>query len=528
MSWLKNLKIAKKLLLLNISSLIFIISVGAVGFYNMNKAAQQSTIMYEEYLLPVKWINDLRTHNRAIEALLKEIILTPDAGDRKELLNQITDRTNKINDEYAIYKAKNLTDYEKERILQIDAALEVRSMQRDPLFKLIEQGELKKAYTLYNTNIAPSVEIMNKNFRELADYNSDEAVKLNKNVQKQQQQSTLLMVVIMVIAAVLALTLGTIITRLLLKPISEMVDAMSIAEKGDLTVQADYRSNDEIGILVSSFNQLVDTTRIAIAEVTSSANNLSASAEEISASTEQIASGSQQQADDASMSSEMVTEMTKAVQEVSKNAEQAAHLTDQTMEAAKRGSIALQDTMDGMNQINETIHDLESKSVQIGEIVEVIDDIAEQTNLLALNAAIEAARAGEAGKGFAVVADEVRKLAERSSSATKEISHLVNIIQENTKLSVQSVQVGNEKTERAGATFEEIVKLVQESAAKSTEIAAASEQQSAQAEEVLHAVENIASVTQETAAGIEETATTATDLSKMADTLHELTKRFKI
>ena len=366
--------------------------------------------------------------------------------------------------------------------------------------------------------------------------NLDALVKLNRDgAKKASDDSTSAVksgIIFISTAIILSILIGIFIsiqlTRMISKPLVELKEQAITVSEGDLTERIEVRSKDEIGQLGNAFNEMQESLRRLVQEVKQNTEQVASSAEEISASTEQIASGSQQQAEDASMSADMVTEMTSAVQEVSKNAEKTAQLTDKTMGAAKQGSIVIKDAIDGMNQINVNIRDLESKSVQIGEIVEVIDDIAEQTNLLALNAAIEAARAGEAGKGFAVVADEVRKLAERSSSATKEISQLVNIIQENTKISVQSVQAGNEKTERAGTTFEEILRLVQESAAKATEIAAASQQQSAQAEEVLHAVGNIASVTQETAAGIEETANTATDLAKMAETLDQLTKRFKI
>ena len=410
----------------------------------------------------------------------------------------------------------------------MDADVKDMRTQRELLYKVIDKKNMKEAYTFYLANVKQPTDELNATLTEIADYKAKEADKLREDIASQEHTATTVMISIIVIAAILAITLGMIITRLLVNPIKEVVDVMRVAEKGDLTVQADYQSKDEIGILVASFNQLVETTRSAIEQVTTSANNLAASVEEISASTEEIASGSQQQAQDANTSADMVSEMTNAVQEVSKNAEHAARLTDQTMGAAQQGGVVLNDAIAGMEQIRVNIHDLANKSVQIGEIVEVIDDIAEQTNLLALNAAIEAARAGEAGKGFAVVADEVRKLAERSSKATKEISELVSMIQENTKVSVQSVETGSEKAANAGTTFEEILKLVNQSAAKVTEIAAASEQQSAQAEEVLQAVGNIASVTEETAAGIEETATTATDLAEMAETLNQLAARFKI
>lgn len=525
---LKNLKTAKKLLFLNIVSILFIIIVGAVGFYYMQNMSDETNNLYEQQLLPVKWINDTRAQSRANEALVKEIAITKDEAKRQELIAEISSRAATIQESINNYKTTSMTDYEKEKMVIIESTQTEIATNRQDLYDVIEKQGLEKAYEFYLANVAPAIKTMNDTLTEMADYKADEADKLREEIKSQEGIATIIIVIVIIIAIALALTLGVIITRLLTNPIKQIVDTMAIAEKGDLTIQADYKSKDEIGMMVESFNQLVESTRKAIEEVTNSANNLAASVEEISASTEQIASGSQQQAQDATMSANMMSEMTNAVQEVSKNAEQAAILTERTTGAAQHGGVVLSDAIQGMIQIRESIHELSNKSVQIGEIVEVIDDIAEQTNLLALNAAIEAARAGEAGKGFAVVADEVRKLAERSSKATKEISELVNVIQENTKYSVQTVEVGNEKAANAGTTFEEILQLVQESSAKVTEIAAASQQQTAQAEEVMQAVTNIALVTEETSAGIEETATTASDLAEMAETLNGLAARFKI
>lgn len=528
MNLLKNLKTARKLLVLNIVSILFIIAVGVVGFYYMQNMSDQASELYEEQLLPVKWINDTRAQSRANEALVKEIAITKDQAKRQELIAEISSRAAKVQESINNYNSTSLTKYEQEKMVIIESAQKEIATNREELYKVIEAQGLEKAYEFYLANVAPAIKTMNDTLTEMADYKSDEADQLRTEIKAQEKTATTIIVIVIVIAIALALTLGVIISRLLTTPIKQIVDAMAIAEKGDLTIKANYFSKDEIGEMVTSFNQLVESTRQAIEEVTNSANNLAASAEEISASTEQIASGSQQQAQDANTSANMMSEMTNAVQEVSKNAEQAAILTDRTMGAAQHGGVVLNDAIQGMVQIRESIHELSNKSVQIGEIVEVIDDIAEQTNLLALNAAIEAARAGDAGKGFAVVADEVRKLAERSSKATKEISELVSIIQENTKYSVQSVETGNEKAANAGTTFEEILQLVRESSAKVTEIAAASEQQTAQAEEVMQAVTNIALVTEETSAGIEETATTASDLAEMAEALNQLAARFKI
>lgn len=528
MNWLKNLTVVKKLLMLIISSLVFIVLVGGVGFYNMNQMVDRSTEMYEDNLLPVKWINDLRTQSRANEALLKETMIMQDRTRIDEIISEINERgklaVNDVND----YKNTNLTDYERERLPQVEALLTDIQTEREQLFPIVANGTPEEAYKFFETRLQQPTNELNLLLQELADFNAKEADELRNEIQSQEKTTTIFMVIIIVIAAILPIILGMVISRTLTIPINGLVSEMAKAGEGDLTAHGDYYSKDEIGELIVSFNQMISNMHRAIGEVTENATSLAASAEEISASTEEIASGSAQQAQDANTSADMMTEMAEAVQAVSENAQHAASLTDRTVGAAEQGGIVINDTIVGMEQISTSIQDLANKSVQIGEIIEVIDDIAEQTNLLALNAAIEAARAGEAGKGFAVVADEVRKLAERSSKATKEISELITMIQENTKRSVDSVAMGNERVEKAGTTFNDIVKLLKDSSARVTEIAAASEQQAAQAQEVLSAVQNIASVTQETAAGIEETATTATDLATMAETLNQLASRFKV
>ncbi|MED4354659.1 methyl-accepting chemotaxis protein [Schinkia azotoformans] len=528
MSWLKNISVARKFLLLIISSLLFIVLVGVVGFYNLNQMVSRSNDMYENNLLPIKWINDLRAQTRANEALMKEMMITKDKTKISEMIREIEERgkvsVNDVND----YKGTKLSDFESERLPQVEDLLKEIQTEREQLFSIIDNGNTEEAHEIFESRLAQPINELNVMLQELADYNAKAADELQNEINSQETTTTIFMTVIIVLAAVLSILLGMVISRIITNPIKGLVGEMAKAGEGDLTVHIDYTSKDEIGVLVTSFNQMISNMNRAIAEVTENATSLAASAEEISASTEEIASGSAQQAQDTNTSMDMVTEMTNAIQAVSENAQNAASLADQTVGAAEQGGLVLNDTIVGMEQISTSIHDLADKSVQIGEIIEVIDDIAEQTNLLALNAAIEAARAGEAGKGFAVVADEVRKLAERSSKATKEISELITIIQENTKRSVDSVAIGNQRVEKAGSTFKDIVKLVKDSSAKVTEIAAASEEEAAQAQEVLLSVQNIASVTEETAAGIEETASTATDLAGMAEALSQLALRFKI
>lgn len=181
-----------------------------------------------------------------------------------------------------------------------------------------------------------------------------------------------------------------------------------------------------------------------------------------------------------------------------------------------------------MTRVNEQMSKLEEDSNKIGEIIEVIDDIAEQTNLLALNAAIEAARAGDQGRGFAVVADEVRKLAERSGEATKQITKIIKGMQDNTAQSVKAVEDGVVASQKTGEAFEHIMAMVNETAHKVTEIAAASEQQAAQSSEVLGSIESISAATEEAAASSEETASTAQSLAQLAEELNSSVSIFKI
>lgn len=528
MIWLKNITVARKFLLLIISSLLFIVLVGGVGFYNLNQMANRSADMYENNLLPVKWINDLRAQTRANESLMKELMIIHDKTRINEIIREIEERGKLSVKDVNDYKGTIFSDFENERLPQVEALLKDIQTEQEQLLSVFANEGSEEAFKIFQTRLEKPINELNVMLQELADFNATEADKLQSEIRSQEKTATIFMTVIIVLAAVLSILLGMVISRIITNPIKGLVGEMAKAGKGDLTVHIDYSSKDEMGELVASFNQMISNMNRAIAEVTENATSLAASAEEISASTEEIASGSAQQAQDTNTSMDMVTEMTNAIQAVSENAQNAASLADQTVGAAEQGGLVLNDTIVGMEQISTSIHDLADKSVQIGEIIEVIDDIAEQTNLLALNAAIEAARAGEAGKGFAVVADEVRKLAERSSKATKEISELITIIQENTKRSVDSVAIGNERVEKAGSTFKDIVKLVKDSSAKITEIAAASEQQAAQAQEVLLSVQNIASVTEETAAGIEETASTATDLAGMAEALSQLASRFRV
>ncbi|MCC6141035.1 MAG: methyl-accepting chemotaxis protein [Nitrospira sp.] len=331
---------------------------------------------------------------------------------------------------------------------------------------------------------------------------------------------------------------------LVLKPIHEMASiSKDIAQgEGDLTKRVPIHGSDEISTLGGYFNQFIEKLQAMIGKVAHVTDKVASASVELSATAEEISKGTDSLTSRASQTAAAVEEMNATVSQVAQNSGKAATLAQETVKTAKDGGSVVSDTISGMQQLSDAvsssatiISELGKSSDQIGEIVRVIEDIADQTNLLALNAAIEAARAGEQGRGFAVVADEVRKLAERTTKATKEIGDMIRQIQQDTRGAVESMQEGTVKVtsgvdlvNRTGEALARIVEMVSESADMIRQIAVASEEQSVATQQIANDIENVAKVTKESASGANESAKASHDLSQLATELQGIVGSFKL
>ncbi len=325
-------------------------------------------------------------------------------------------------------------------------------------------------------------------------------------------------------------------------PVKEGADVLEVMAKGDLTVRVKGEYKGDHQLIKNSINQLGDSLSELLEEVTQAVEGTASASGQISSSTEEMAAGAQEQSSQASEVATAVEEMTKTIIETTKNAGMAAQAARDAGTTAEGGGNIVKATIAGMDKVaevvkksSEKIKTLGRSSDQIGEIIQVIDDIADQTNLLALNAAIEAARAGEQGRGFAVVADEVRKLAERTTKATKEIAGMIKKIQEETGDVVASIDEGTSEVEngkkmadQASTALQEIISGSQQVVDIVGQVAAASEEQSSAAEQISKNIEAISSVSQQSAAGSQQIAKAADDLNRLTADLQVLISKFKI
>ncbi len=351
-------------------------------------------------------------------------------------------------------------------------------------------------------------------------------------------------VVLAVIAFILAMILATLITRSITRPLAVFLERTTdIAQgEGDLTKRLEAGGSDEIAQVSRMFNQFIDRLHGIISQISSTSSQVASASSQLHSTAERIATGAEEVAAQAGTVATAGEEMSATSSDIAHNCLKAAEGAQQASQSASDGAEVVEKTVAVMNQIAvnvqesaRTVETLGARSDQIGAIIGTIEDIADQTNLLALNAAIEAARAGEQGRGFAVVADEVRALAERTTRATREISEMIKAIQKETKgavaameLGVQQVETGTMEAAKSGHALIDILLEINELSIQVNQIATAAEEQTATTHEISGNMLQITEVVQQTSLGAHESATAAAQLRGNAEELQRLVRQFKL
>jgi methyl-accepting chemotaxis protein len=378
------------------------------------------------------------------------------------------------------------------------------------------------------------------------------------------------MVIVIAIFLIVGAVISILLTLSITRPLNRLVTLTEQVSEGDLTHEFEVKSTDELGSLGIAFNKMMVSLRNLIQQVGEKSDQLASSSEELMASSEQnnmateqvaqsiqeVAAGTDMQTSKLREGNEIIRGMSDGMHQIKLNSQTVATTSSEAAEVVLTGEQAIQKSIEQMNNINGTvknlgkvIHTLGERSNEISQIADVISTIAGQTNLLALNAAIEAARAGEHGKGFAVVADEVRKLAEQSSQSTETIRQLIASIQSDTKHAVESMEIGTKEVEKgievvhhAGTSFEQIQHFVDSVSTQIQEIAASIDEMAQGAEQVVETVgiieevaiktqaqsQDVSAATEEQLASMQEIAASATSLANMAEELQDSINRFKI
>ena len=538
---LSNLKIGVRLALGFAVMLLLMIVISGISLTSFSKMNKKVDVITEDSWPKASLLYEVKDNINIAARALRNAVILEDLAEAKQELNIMSGTRKRTNEAY-------------EKLEKSISSTEGKTL----LAKIKEQ---RSAYAAAQKNVVNAVDAGDKNLAKqelkkfqplqlayfdlvtkLIEVHVKELLEAGVAVEKTYTFAKLEIFITLAISLLFASGIAFFITRSITAPLGQAVNVNRTIAEGDLNVKVELNRKDEIGQLNESAHQMVTNLRRIITHLASTSDQVASAASELHSTSEQMATASEEVASQAGTIATAGEEMAATSGDIAQNCNMAADGAQKASDKASEGSMVVSKTVEVMGRIAEkvqssakTVESLGARSDQIGEIVSTIEDIADQTNLLALNAAIEAARAGEQGRGFAVVADEVRALAERTTRATKEISTMIKSIQSETRSAVlimedgvHEVETGTTEASKSGTALQDILDQVNAVTMQVSQIATAAEEQTATTSEISSNIHQMSEVVQQTARGAMDTSESASSLSKLADELKGIVGQFKL
>jgi methyl-accepting chemotaxis protein len=541
---LKGFSTIRSKLIIGCSLLILIvIATGVISLSRINLLGNLTVKMYNHPLTVTRASLQADVGIIKMHRSMKDIALAKDASSLETARKKVDNYEQEVYKEYAIVEERILGDEGKQLIAKTIQIFRDWKPIRDEVIKHMQAGERDAAATITKEKGAKHVATLDKKMVALVNYAAVKGEGFFNMAQAKSDSAYVLTISMIVVGTILGIGIVYLLARLIITPINKLKSNIEyIEQNSDLQQLIDISTNDEIGKTALAFNAMLEKFQALIQQIISSTTQLATASEQVSSVASESARNVERQIQETDQVATAINEMTATVQEVAKSATSAASAAQSADNESKGGKSVVMTTMQAIedlaNEVESTstiIHQVEEDSKNIGNILDVIKGIAEQTNLLALNAAIEAARAGEQGRGFAVVADEVRTLASRTQDSTNEIQQMIEKLQSGSRKAVAAMEVGREKAatgvehaKEASEALEAITRSVATINEMNTQIASAAEEQSSVAEEINKSIINIREVSELTANGSEQTTNTSQQLSSLATQLQSLVAQFKV
>ncbi len=543
MGFLENMTIKARLSMLVGFMAVLMIVVGGMGLYATKASNESLRTVYVDRMIPVEQISFILNRVISTRLHIMKALETRTPEQAQATIGEVRQNREQIDLRWKEFMETDLTPEEKQLAARFVADRERFAKEGiDPVMALLRDGNLEAAHNLTLQVLEPAYATVKEGAEALIKLQMDIAKGEYEKAAHAYDITRNIAIASMVVSIGLAVLITFFTTRSIARAVAEVEHAATRLAEGDLSARVTHTGNDELSQVAGAFNKMADKFKSSLGEVSGATSQLAAAAEELSAISAETNQGiSQQQSETAQVATAM-NEMSSTVHDVARNATQAAQATQGADAEAQRGKQVVKENIKAIDALAteveraaQVIQKLEAESANIGTVVDVIRGIAEQTNLLALNAAIEAARAGEQGRGFAVVADEVRTLASRTQQSTQEIQQMIQRLQtgagEAVKVMVEGrnrAQVSVKQAAQAGESLESIARAVANIADLNTQIASAAEEQSSVAEEINRNITTISQVGQQTSQASQQTMVASEELARLAARLQNVVSQFRV